>query len=100
MTHYAPERVEIKVDAEAPGYLILTDSWYPGWEATIDGEPVPIYQADLLFRAVAVDAGHHRVVFVFRPVSLLIGAGMSLAGLVTLVIVAALAVSKSTSTPC
>ncbi|MBL7063242.1 MAG: YfhO family protein [Anaerolineae bacterium] len=100
VTHYAPEHVEIEVDAEAPGYLVLTDSWYPGWEATVDGEPVPIYQADLLFRAVAVDAGRHRVVFVFRPVSLLIGAGVSLAGLVALVIVAALAVSKSTPTLC
>jgi len=95
VTHYVPERIEIEVDAEAPAYLILTDAWYPGWEAMVDGEPVLIYRADVLFRAVAVDAGHHRVVFTFRPVSLRMGAGVSLAGLVVLIVVAALALSKA-----
>jgi hypothetical protein len=95
VTHYAPERVEIEVTVEAPGYLVLTDAWYPGWEATVDSVPVPIYRADLLFRAVAVRAGNHRVVFAFRPVSLRVGAGVSLAGLVGLGVVAALALSKA-----
>jgi hypothetical protein len=95
VTHYAPERVEIEVTVEAPGYLVLTDAWYPGWEATVDSVPVPIYRADLLFRAVAVRAGNHRVVFAFRPVSLRVGAGISLAGLVGLGVVAALALSKA-----
>ncbi len=88
VTHYSPERIEIKVNAETPGYLVLTDAWYPGWEATVDGEPVQVYRADLLFRAVAVDAGEHRVVFTFRPVSLRVGAGVSLAGLIGLIVVA------------
>jgi hypothetical protein len=95
VTHYAPERVEIEVTVEAPGYLVLTDTWYPGWEATVDGVPVPIYRADLLFRAVAVRAGNHRVVFAFRPMSLRVGAGISLAGLVGLGVAAALALSKA-----
>jgi hypothetical protein len=62
VTHYAPEQVEVAVEADAPGYLVLTDAWYPGWEASIDGEPAVIQRADLLFRAVAVNAGSHRVV--------------------------------------
>ena len=95
VTHYAPERVEIDVVADAPGYLVLTDAWYPGWEATVDGEPVQVQRADLLFRAVAVDAGHHCVVFTFRPVSLRVGAGVSLAGLAGLAVVAALALRRS-----
>ncbi len=91
VTHYAPERVEIEVAAQVPGYLVLTDAWYPGWEATVDGEPVPVWRADLLFRAIVLGAGRHRVVFTFRPVSLRVGAGVSLAGLVGLAVVVALA---------
>jgi hypothetical protein len=94
VTHYAPERVEIEVDSEAAGYLVLTDAWYPGWEATVDGEPVPVRRADLLFRAVAVDAGSHHVVFAFRPVSVLVGAGVSLVGLVILVVVVVLGLRR------
>ncbi|MDY6874891.1 MAG: YfhO family protein [Chloroflexota bacterium] len=89
VAHYAPERVVVEVDAESPGYLVLTDAWYPGWEATVDGEVVEIQRADILFRAVAVDAGSQRIVFTFCPVSLRAGAAISLAGLIGLVIVAA-----------
>jgi hypothetical protein len=94
VAQYAPERVEVEVETGSPGYLVLTDAWYPGWEATVDGEPVAIQRADLLFRAVAVGAGTHRVVFTFRPVSLCVGAGISLVGLAVL-IVAALALYKA-----
>ena len=86
---YKPEAVEIEAELTTPGYLVLTDAWYPGWEATVDGEPAPIQRADLLFRAVALDAGRHRIVFTFRPVSLRTGAGVSLAGLVGLIVVVA-----------
>ncbi len=81
---YAPEHVEIALQAEAPGYLVLTDAWYPGWVATVDGAPVPVQRADLYFRAVAVEAGDHHVEFDFRPLSLRVGAGLSLAGLLVL----------------
>ena len=91
---YTPERVEIEVSAQAPGYVVLTDAWYPGWVATVDGEREPIHRADVLFRAVAVGPGNHRVVFHFRPASLWVGAGISLVGLVGLSITA-LALSKA-----
>jgi hypothetical protein len=86
LTRYTPEQVEVDVTAGAPGLLILSDAWYPGWEASVDGELVPIHRADILFRAVAVDAGSYKVVFSFRPASLKIGGGVSLAGLLGLVI--------------
>jgi hypothetical protein len=90
VTHYTAEHVEIELNADAPGYLVLADAWYPGWEATVSGEPAPIFRADLLFRAVAVDAGTQRVVFTFQPTSLRFGAAISLATLVVLSVAAAL----------
>jgi hypothetical protein len=89
IAHDAPERVEVELTAEAPGYLVLADAWYPGWEATVDGEDVPVRRANLVFRAVPVDAGSQRIVFTFRPTSLRHGALASLAGLVGLILVAA-----------
>jgi hypothetical protein len=85
ITHYAPERVEIAVELSAPGYLVLTDAWYPGWEATVDGELVEVRRVDLLFRAVAIDEGTHQVVLTFRPASLRTGIVFSLVGLAVLV---------------
>lgn len=46
---------------------------YPGWVATIDNEPVPIYRANYTFRAVRVPEGEHRVVFRYRPMSVRYG---------------------------
>ncbi len=81
IARYAPERVEVLVTAAAPGVFVLRDSAYPGWRALLDGEPAPLLRADGIFRAVAVPAGMHSVVFEFRPRSLRLGAVVSLAAL-------------------
>lgn len=78
ITAYKPERVEVEVEVTAPGYLVLTDAHYPGWRAWVDGREVPIATADLLFRAVYLEPGRHRVVFRFQPRSFWIGAALSL----------------------
>lgn len=78
---YVPERVEVEVDLAAPGYLVLTDANYPGWHAWVDGEEVEVLTADLLFRAVRLEAGTHRVVFAFRSMTARIGAAISLSGM-------------------
>ena len=57
------------VDAAAPALLILTDSDYPGWQATLDGEPVAIHQTDVLFRGVFVPEGEHQLVMWFESES-------------------------------
>lgn len=66
---YRPNRVDVDVRNAPPGYLVLTDVWFPGWTCTVDGHPAPIYRANFLFRAVAIPAGNHDVVFVFQPAS-------------------------------
>ena len=75
---YEGERVVVGVEARGPGYLVLTDSYYPGWQATVDGEAVEIERANGLFRAVRVSGGKHRVVFEYRPASFRVGSAISL----------------------
>jgi hypothetical protein len=86
---YEPERVVATVDVPTDGWLLLSDAWYPGWQAMVDSSPAAMERADILFRAVAVPAGKHRVEWVFRPTSFRLGAvvtlcaiGLLLAGVV------------------
>ncbi len=58
-----PEHTRLEVSTGRPGYLVLADSWYPGWIAFVDGKPAPIYRADVLFRAVPVMPRQHTVSF-------------------------------------
>ena len=59
------------VDTSSSGraLLVLTDSWFPGWKATVDGREVPIERVDYLIRGVPVPAGAHRVEFRYEPAS-------------------------------
>jgi hypothetical protein len=77
---YAPERVVVRVAGDG-GLLVLSDAHYPGWAATLDGQPVAIQAADGLFRGVFVPAGEHEVMFAFRPRSYQVGAVVSLLGM-------------------
>ena len=61
------ERVVIDVETDFDGYLFLSDAYYPGWHATIDGAPTTIYRADIMFRAVFVPAGAHEIVYTYDP---------------------------------
>ena len=65
---YRNTTIVVEVDAERSGLLLLNDVWHPWWFADLDGRETPILKADVLFRAVAVPAGHHQVRFTFRPI--------------------------------
>lgn len=82
---YGAERVELR--ATGPGILVLTDTNYPGWRATINGEPTEILTADGLFRAVALPPGEHTVVFSFGPSTVALGLAISGIGLLGWVLV-------------
>ena len=66
---------------------MLSDTYYPGWRAFVDGQEQPILRGDLLFRVVAVPAGEHVVEFRFEPASVRIG--LLVSALALLVAVAA-----------
>jgi hypothetical protein len=80
--------LKIQARAERDAYLVLSDRFAPGWEARLDGKPVPIQRAEYLFRAVLLPAGDHTVEFHYRPASFRIGCLVSLAGLVATVLLA------------
>lgn len=83
---YEPERVMIEADLASEGYLILTDAYYPGWQALVDGQEEPILRADVLFRALRLPAGRHVIEFVYDPLSLKIGIFVSLIALLGVVL--------------
>lgn len=75
---YEPEKVALSAHAEREAVLVLTDTWDPGWRATVDGEPTPVLQANHALRAIRVPPGDHRVVLTFEPAWLVPGAVVSL----------------------
>jgi hypothetical protein len=77
-----PNRLRLRVQAERPGWLVLSEVWYRGWHAAVDGHPAPVRRANWLFRAVPVDAGVHTVELWFAPMTLTAGAILSVASLV------------------
>jgi hypothetical protein len=83
MVSYEPERVELETSSPRAGYVVLTDTLRPGWRAEVDGEPAPVLRAQRTFRAVSVPAGEHRIVFSYRPTSLVVGGLLSGLGLFT-----------------
>jgi len=58
-----PGRVELDVTTASNAFLVLADSYYPGWKLGVDGMPAEILAADGFVRAVAVTAGSHRICF-------------------------------------
>ena len=84
IVRYEPTEVVIETDATSPGHLVLTDTFYPGWFATVDGKATAIQQANYLFRSVPVEAGNHTVVFRYAPRSFRLGATISVIALLCL----------------
>jgi uncharacterized membrane protein YfhO len=78
ITKYQPNRIEVDCASDSDTYLVLSELFYPGWQAYIDGNKAQILRADYLLRAVPLTTGRHNVVFVYRPTSFLIGAAITI----------------------
>ncbi|MCZ6694936.1 MAG: YfhO family protein, partial [Acidobacteria bacterium] len=76
-----PERLRIRTESRAPGYLVVADAFAPGWMARIDGHPAELLRANGMFRAVRVEAGTHTVEMRYAPVSVRTGLWLSATGL-------------------
>jgi hypothetical protein len=81
VTYNNPNRLTVQAQAAAPGILVVSEMFTPGWTALLDGKPVPILRTNYLFRGIALPEGSHTVVLTFAPASRQIGKAVSLATL-------------------
>jgi hypothetical protein len=83
---YSPNRVTIEAELAHPGYLVLTDIWYPGWQAEVNDTRAPVLPANASFRAVPLAAGKHRVVFRYSTPGLAIGCMVTLGAIFLMIL--------------
>jgi hypothetical protein len=76
-----PSRVLVELEMECRGMLIVSDNWYPGWRAEVDGKAVPIWRVNSALRGVVVEQGRHKVAMTYRPWTVYLGLACALAGL-------------------
>jgi hypothetical protein len=86
-----PGRIEVHVDCPASRLLLISESYHPGWQATIDGRPERLLRVNGDFLGCVVPGGKHEVCLAFRPASLRWGLFLSCAGLLLTLLVAAVA---------
>ena len=86
ITKYEPNRIVLDTKANQSAILVLSENHYPGWRAYIDGRFTDTMRVDYNLRGVSVPAGEHRIEFVYRPKSALLGGLISLLALVTLLL--------------
>jgi hypothetical protein len=85
--HDDPDRLVISAELQSAGFVVIADTYYPGWKAWVDGQRTAVYPAHLLFRAVHVPAGAHTVELRYQPASFLYGLVLAaVAGLLCLLV--------------
>lgn len=78
---YEPNKVVVETQSDGNNILFLSDNYYPGWNAYVDGVRSEVYRTDYTFRSVFVPQGSHRVIFQYQPRSFRIGLAVTLASL-------------------
>jgi len=74
---YSPNKVELLTEQNGEGFLVLLDTYFPGWKVEVDGKPERIYRANYFYRGVKLAPGSHRIEFSYEPVGLRMGATIS-----------------------
>jgi hypothetical protein len=82
ITRRTPVEMELAVDAPHMAVLVISELSASGWRGMIDGREAAVMRVDYILRGLELQAGHHEVRLFYRPTSLLIGAVVSLAGLI------------------
>jgi hypothetical protein len=77
------DRLRLVAEADRAGWLVVLDTFDPGWQARVDGQATPVVRANLTFRAIPIPAGRHEIDLAYRPTSVKVG--LMLSGLALLV---------------
>ena len=94
LTSYAPNELKYHYSASADRLAVFSEIYYPdGWKAEVDGKPVDVVRADWTLRAAALPAGEHDVVMRFEPKSYAVGAGISRASSIALILLLLISVA-------
>jgi Bacterial membrane protein YfhO len=78
--------LDIEADAPADGFLLLADTFYPGWRAEVDGRSVPVYRANLSVRTIELPKGTHKIRFTYEAPGLARGLQISIAAMAGLLV--------------
>ena len=81
VTKYSPDKIEFRVSSPSDLFMVVSEIWYPGWKAYVDGRETKIYRTDYLLRGLAMPAGEHTVVMEFTPRIFRLGVAVSVATL-------------------
>jgi hypothetical protein len=84
---YSPNEIIIKANISNPGFLVLSEVWYPTWKVYIDGKPSKIYKSYLALMSVYVDKGEHEVRFTHESFSLKVGSWITFSTIILLIMV-------------
>src|SRR3989344_3170802 len=89
-----PNRVKLNVNTENLGFLVYSDSWYPGWNAYDDGKKTEVYRVNYIQKGVFLESGEHEVEFVFKPKLFDIGKYLCLIGLILIFMIIIISIRK------
>lgn len=74
-------KLRLFVNAKENTFLVMNDTYFPGWKVIVDGKKGKIFQADYAFRAVPLSTGVHQVEFIYDPLSFKLGAVVTIIGI-------------------
>ncbi|MEW6742721.1 MAG: YfhO family protein [Planctomycetota bacterium] len=95
LTRPRAEEIVVETEAAGPAFLVITESFFPGWRAEINGLPAPLLRTDHAFMGVPLPGGRHEVRVSYRPRSFRLGAIATLIGLVALALLLAVRSPRS-----
>jgi hypothetical protein len=87
ITRYEAREVTLRVETACTGLVVLSDTYFPGWQATVNDEPADIHPTNMALRGVVVEAGASEVVFRYQPGNFRVGIFVAFGAVVTVVAV-------------